>query len=652
MVDCEDALPDTLFDQCIRAFIEHHRKIEIKFTLPVHICHALADTFRKIKRNDFVTETDCARFYSLFDLPHVVITRIDFSDLPVSDAIVRSIMMKYKRYLNEINISRCNNLTQVTMLTINTFFSLPLGQADAVASTSEDELENNNLSARSLILGDRVDIQLSRKRPIGFIDDIDSPKKLLIPPDKRIKLKTLVVNYSEFKEFYPPIEYSSFFTPNTYATMKYLDLSQAKIGSGHQLRDFKSLEVLILYDCKMNLNEVLPTICTFKTLRKLDISKRARSLEKPAIPNAYPDSDETHLEILITSLPRLTMLDITGTDLMKGKTANITAFASRISNPFQFLGVFRTRNFGAFRSGLPAIDVAGEANGTHLLTACKYYMNRPVQLKKALKELTIFYRSIAPTGAMNEPSQIFRVIFPIIDLHLNDEKIMLFATHMIYCVIKLNLPSRIFCNRERQLINRAALDVIQRYSENKDILFNCFFPLAIFPEIVYEYLRVSSVALKMCRDNDDRTQSWGVILLNTLACQIESEQKENIGKLNAIPIVLSVIFSKLEQNICDEVLETAWSFIWNITDEAPDNCASFNENKGLDAFERCQDQFGDNNGRYTSIWLHLLDTSLETSDYFVNLSILKLSLAQLHGSFGQCCRSTSPPTLSSQRQVH
>ncbi len=57
----------------------------------------------------------------------------------------------------------------------------------------------------------------------------------------------------------------------------------------------------------------------------------------------------------------------------------------------------------------------------------------------------------------------------------------------------------------------------------------------------------------------------GIYLLNSLACQVDGDQKTIVGDLGAIDKMLSLIDSRLHRNICDEVMETAWSTMWNVT---------------------------------------------------------------------------------------
>lgn len=46
---------------------------------------------------------------------------------------------------------------------------------------------------------------------------------------------------------------------------------------------------------------------------------------------------------------------------------------------------------------------------------------------------------------------------------------------------------------------------------------------------------------------------------------MDGEQKTIVGNLGAIEKMLNLIESRYNRNICDEVMETAWSTMWNVT---------------------------------------------------------------------------------------
>jgi Zyg-11 family protein len=55
--------------------------------------------------------------------------------------------------------------------------------------------------------------------------------------------------------------------------------------------------------------------------------------------------------------------------------------------------------------------------------------------------------------------------------------------------------------------------------------------------------------------------------------------------------MLAIITEKLESGLCDDVMETAWSTMWNVTDETPANCERFLAGGGMHLFLKCKDRF-------------------------------------------------------------
>ena len=87
---------------------------------------------------------------------------------------------------------------------------------------------------------------------------------------------------------------------------------------------------------------------------------------------------------------------------------------------------------------------------------------------------------------------------------------------------------------------------------------------------------------------DSFNQRAGIFLLNSLACQVDGEQKVLVGNLGAVEKMLQIISEKLEQGHCDDVMETAWSTMWNVTDETPLNCEKFLAAGGMFLFLKCK----------------------------------------------------------------
>lgn len=64
--------------------------------------------------------------------------------------------------------------------------------------------------------------------------------------------------------------------------------------------------------------------------------------------------------------------------------------------------------------------------------------------------------------------------------------------------------------------------------------------------------------------------------------------------------MFAVIHHKLLNKTCDEVLEIAWSGLWNLTDETADNCDRFVRKSGLRLFYKCYKVSRGSRSRVTS----------------------------------------------------
>jgi Zyg-11 protein homolog len=51
--------------------------------------------------------------------------------------------------------------------------------------------------------------------------------------------------------------------------------------------------------------------------------------------------------------------------------------------------------------------------------------------------------------------------------------------------------------------------------------------------------------------------------------------------------MLNLINDRLNRKVFDDVMEVAWSTMWNVTDETPINCERFLDGKGMEYFLGC-----------------------------------------------------------------
>lgn len=548
--------------------------------LPTEIADLLARAFREYALTNENARQNLVKFFKHFKHDRMPLYRIDFSRLPITENFFEQFFNEYKDQLDEINISECPGLTKWDLRKLNAL---------------KRRVNTKNYPDKTLIIGETKTVSnttiTSPNYPSPLAQRKLFPNERIFDDDLRVKklaLHRLCPPEAE-DEFTINRHLSEFLTPTMSNTLKYLDLSSCAIGKGSALMQLESLEILILYNCTMTYPDIVTTICQLKKLHTLDLS---RHVEEPDN-NRPMHQDPQLLDSIISKLPQLKRLDIGGTELIGGKDRSISAFEQRINNPFEFLGLFHTYNDAAFRSCIPAHTVAGEANDTHILNACEAYMDRPKQLAKALNDLYNLYKTITPSESFDSITRAFDIALPILTQHIGNESVIIFTTAVLWCIVKIDIQTtkRFNDTRVRRVITRKLLDVMHHHRKCQVILINGGLTLLLLPDIVCEHSRLAAISLFMCQESDLRTQSFGATLLNTLACQVGGDQKIHIGQLRAIEIMIDIIKAKIQDNNCDETLETAWSTLWNITDETPVNCKRFLDCDGLEAFESCMDRF-------------------------------------------------------------
>lgn len=77
--------------------------------------------------------------------------------------------------------------------------------------------------------------------------------------------------------------------------------------------------------------------------------------------------------------------------------------------------------------------------------------------------------------------------------------------------------------------------------------------------------------------------------------------------------MLQLIEEKLSRNVCDDVMEVAWSTMWNVTDETALNCKRFLKHSGMQFFLNC---------------LEVLKHSLLVNEFIVNVIILHTGISK------------------------
>lgn len=567
--------PESLVTICLKSIVTEPSNTNFeRFTVPQELGELLSNTFRDSALINNLGGSECNDFFAPLKCKYVPLKLINLSSLPIRARTFEELSKKYGDTVEDINISGCFFLNDMTSRSLRETF---------------ERYQNLN----SLSLGDTISKIIYKKYNDQDNWNPDSPT--IIP---HLKLKKLVANgihpNPSADQALIDKHLSEILLPSMAETLTYLDLSTCNIGDGSVLKQFKFLETLILYNSQLYYPKIIWTICRLTNIRSLDLSKQYQESIDSYVDSGV-EQEQNFLHNLVKRLPRLTSLDISCTDLVGRKDRHISAFDSRIDNPFEFLGLFHTTNDAAYRSSLPAKIIAGEANESQILNACQAYMDRPDQLSRALSDLYNLYKTITPSETFNDVNRALDIVMPILTRHLTNEQVIVSATAALWCIVKINATTRNFDDtKTRRLITSRLLDAMHFHKNSKAILINGGLILLFLPDIICEYSRVAKISLLMCRDQCPRQRGFGTTLLNSLACQVSGEQKVYIGNQKAIETMMDIINTKIKEHSSDDTLETAWSVLWNITDETPVNCQRFLNYKGLEAFKSCMDIFSDN----------------------------------------------------------
>ncbi|XP_055335610.1 protein zer-1 homolog [Paramacrobiotus metropolitanus] len=380
--------------------------------------------------------------------------------------------------------------------------------------------------------------------------------------------------------------------------LQHLDLSLSLVGSfaffnGHLQ---KTLQSLCLYGVKIS-NDDFQIIATLTKLKYLDVSQA----------EILPDQNPSCLRLLNESLPDLEYLDISYTCLCDpiagavGPDSRLNDVPSSIEGlrgrkkPLEFLGLFQCRNGACQWSMIPALRVSGDANEAQIVISLQIYMYRPRYLHKALNDAYRLLRYEICT----KPHLILKLILDAMFMYPKSMRIQIAGSAALFYVVRNDGTKNMKMDpyMRRQVI-RAIVMAMGNNLNEQTMLRNGCLTLCQFHipnEVMFLYRDVVTVLLKMLRlaGLDEFLLRIGVLLLNSLACQVENEHKMMVGEMKAVETMIDIIENRLRDNNCDEVMEVSWSMMWNVTDETPKNCERFLDKNGMGLFLRCLTTFSD-----------------------------------------------------------
>lgn len=326
----QDCFPESLFDICLDFIVLNLETITIPeqpncglslrddVILPAEVCERFVCAYqRKFRINDSFANIFSDKYRTRLDSVRLRNSRI-------TDSGLRS-LVGHRPY--EVELVQCEHLSHATLEHINNnshnLLSLKFGPVTHVLSPDEVPYRDR-----------------------GYI--INAPK-----------LRRLIIHRRGMALF--PL---LLLKPLTNLT--YLDLSECtSAGTIWALNALHNLRALILHSVHWN-KDLIEWIATLRTLRHLDISQANDRHGKYFNPNEV-------LTKLVTNLPELESLDISGTNLAGTGAAavstvsqgtsdraemevrcDIPGLVSRVNRPLEFLGLYATHHGACKRHDIPA----------------------------------------------------------------------------------------------------------------------------------------------------------------------------------------------------------------------------------------------------------------------------------------------------------
>ncbi|CAG9767948.1 unnamed protein product [Ceutorhynchus assimilis] len=529
-------------------------KLKDNISLPVEICEKLLSV-----RSQSLQSID-SNFINIFKDTNN--TRLKRVRLRKSKILDHDLEVLLSHQLRELELVRSKELTHNCIKHISTY----------------------GASLVTLIIGD--DVNIFPLSIYAFIDIHDNCGQNFIFNTPNLQ-KFALKNCHGLPDFF----YQMLLNPMNKLT--HLDLSNCdSLDNFTYTEHLTSLRTLILYNVS-NIDEMLPAICKLKTLTHLDVSQSKDDNRK------FPDPTAT-LTAFVNNLPQLMSLDISGTNLAgtgvsetnEARGSDIPGLISRVDNPFHFLGLYETMHAACFRHDIPSKLIAGNANEEQILISALAYMDRTDMLQKVLNELFQLFRF----ETCQFVGQALDVVLESMNRHLDERHIQISGSATLFYIVKgtdRELHDAIHVKRKviSTLLNGMS---VHRYDETmmrNGCLTLCQFKIPL--DVLFEYERLVDVLLYSVHGltSESFVQRIGIYLLNSLACQVGGQQKVRLGELGAINKMIWLISERLERGHCDDVLEVAWSTMWNVTDETPSNCRKFLENNGMEYFLSCLQSF-------------------------------------------------------------
>uniref|UniRef100_A0A8C5R0M1 Protein zer-1 homolog n=1 Tax=Leptobrachium leishanense TaxID=445787 RepID=A0A8C5R0M1_9ANUR len=540
--------------------------------LPSEICDRLVNEYIELVNADSGFEPH-ESFFTLFSEPQSTrLTRLHLREDIVQDQDLEAIR---KQDLVELYLTNCERLTAKSLQTLTRFSS----------------------SLVSLSLFGCLNI-FYEEESLGGYDESDC----LVNPTRQVLVRDFTfkgfkLRFLNLGSITKGVDVELMLRP--LRSLKALNLSGIQLNDVSFLTQWKDTMVsLVLYNMDLS-DDHIRNIAQLQKLRHLDISRdRLSSYYKFKLTRKV-------LSLFVENLEELVSLDISGHLMLEncamskmddelGPPSNESCKSSiiplrELKRPLQFLGLFETSLCRL--QHIPACKVSGDKDEEQVLNAIEAYTEqRPEITSRAINLLF----DIARIERCNQPLRALQLVIAALKCHKYDKTIQVTGSAALFYLTNSEYRAEQSIRLRRQVI-QVVLNGMESYQE-VTVQRNCCLTLCNFnipEELEFQYQRVNELLLNILipTRQDESIQRIAVHLCNALVCQVDNDHKEAVGKMGFVMTMLKLIQKKLQDKMCDQVMEFSWSALWNITDETPDNCEMFLNYSGMKLFLECLKEF-------------------------------------------------------------
>lgn len=331
------------------------------------------DTFCETEQN-----SECLRLHKNVALPLDICERLLTARLNRNKRHTRNFIYifrdRHSTRLRRVKIRNCEDLDDKSLkiLLEHMLVELELTNCSGLSSNSLKYISAYGSRLQNLVIGDNTnvfpeylsEIYMSRspQESVAMNEFVKREYIIMTPFLRRLTIRKLEDCNSEFFNLLlKPME-----------NLTHLDLSNCgDLADLCYTLHLTNLTSLILYNVE-RIELMIPSICKLKTLKHLDISQSKEGSGNYKYENQL-------LALIVESLPKLVSLDISGTNLAGRGVAevrdmqncrqgvcDIPGLTSRVYNPLQFLGLYDAHSGACLRHDIPANLVSRSKTHTHV----------------------------------------------------------------------------------------------------------------------------------------------------------------------------------------------------------------------------------------------------------------------------------------------